>query len=177
MVLGSKDLSCPNVVSHNASNASPLTPNLSHKCRLTAPRAKKNQFAKLKSNLHQKVQHRGNHQNFICSSNVSIINITNLTEFCGTKKPFNPEKTEKSQPTSFTWKCHGCAKWGAVFLPSRVTKPLGGGQIRSSSLQPALKQSGSDKICPSKSHITHLKGSSFVKLRESFKIYCNERRQ
>ena len=65
MVLGSKDLSCPNVVSHNAS---PLTPNLSHKCRLTAPRAKKNQFAKLKSNLHQKVQINGNHQNFICSS-------------------------------------------------------------------------------------------------------------
>ena len=91
MVLGSKDLSCPNVVSHNASNASPLTPNLSHKCRLTAPRAKKKQFAKLKSNLHQKVQHNGNPQNFICSSNVFIINITNLTEFCG-EKTFNPRK-------------------------------------------------------------------------------------
>ena len=93
MVLGSKDLSCPNVVSHNASNASPLTPNLSHKCRLTAPRAK-NQFAKLKSNLHQKVQHNGNPQNFICSSNVFIINITNLTEFCGTKKPLIRENRE-----------------------------------------------------------------------------------
>ena len=173
MVLGSKDLSCPNVVSHNASNASPLTPNLSHKCRLTAPRAKKNQFAKLKSNHHQKVQLNGNHQNFICSSKVFITNITSLTEFCGTKKPLIRE----NQFTSFTWKCHGCAKWGAVFLPSRVTKPLGGGQIRSSSLQPALKQSGSDKICPSKSHITHLKGSSSVKLRESFKFYCDERRQ
>ena len=46
------------------------------------------------------------------------------------------------------------------FLPPCVTKPLGVGQIRSSSLQPALKQSGSDKICPFLQGPTHTYSSS-----------------